>query len=153
MSNTLNQLRQALASLQKGNLADAIRQSQAILRVEPRSFDALHIMALASYHARNLPAALSHIEMALAVRGDMADAFNTHGMILKALGRVPEAADQFVRAVKLNPRSREAHYNLALFYLQREPPAIELARRHYHKSVELGAPKDAEIEKRLADSK
>ena len=135
VSSTLNQLRQALASLQKGALAEAIRQSQAILKVEPRNFDALHIMALASYHARNLPVALSHIERALAVRGDMADAFNTHGMILKASGRVQEAADQFVRAVKLNPRSREAHYNLAncLGDMGRLPAALE----HYDSALRI----------------
>ena len=51
MSNALNQLRQAVAFLQAGKLAEAIRLSQTILWAEPKNFDALHIMALASYHA------------------------------------------------------------------------------------------------------
>lgn len=113
MSDTLTQLRQAVASLQAGDLGGAIGKSQAILRKEPRNFDALHIVALASYHARDLATALRNVEAALAVRSDMADAFNTHGLILRALSRPAEAADQFARAVKLNGRSREAHYNLA----------------------------------------
>lgn len=113
MSSTLNQLRLALAALQKGDMAQAIRLSQMVLLAEPKNFDALHIVALASYHAKDLPTALKCIERALAVRGDMPDAFNTHGLILRAQGRTAEAAAQFLRAVKLNARSREAHYNLA----------------------------------------
>ncbi|PZF77316.1 hypothetical protein DK847_08320 [Aestuariivirga litoralis] len=112
MSGTLTQLRQALAALQGGDLAGAIRQAQAILRAEPRNFDALHILALANYHARDLQAALRSIEQALALRRDMPEAFNTHGLILRGLGRAPAAAGEFARAAQLNPRSREAHYNL-----------------------------------------
>lgn len=87
MSNSLTQLRQAVAVLQQGKLAEAIRLSQAILMAEPRNFDALHIVALASYHGRDLATAQRHIEKALAVRQDMPDAYNTHGLILRAAQR------------------------------------------------------------------
>jgi Tfp pilus assembly protein PilF len=51
------------------------------------------------------------------------------------------------RAVELDPGYADAHYNLAVFYLQEKPPAVELARRHYFKAVELGVEKDPEMEK------
>ena len=54
MSGTLNQLRQAVAVRQSGNLAEAIRLTQAILRAEPRNFDALHITAPAVARASGL---------------------------------------------------------------------------------------------------
>ena len=38
---------------------------------------------------------------------------------------------------------------LRFFTLQRSPPAIELARRHYHKAVEFGAARDSEVEKKF----
>jgi hypothetical protein len=57
VSNSLNQLRQSAAALQKGNLAEALRLAQAILKAEPGNFDAHHIVALASYHARDLASA------------------------------------------------------------------------------------------------
>lgn len=113
MAKTLDQLRQSVAFLQQGNLAEAMRLSQAILRAEPGNFDAHHIMALASYHARDIDTAGRHIARALAIRSDMPDAFNTQGLIRRAQGRLAEGAEAFARAAKLNPRSREAHYNLA----------------------------------------
>lgn len=128
MSNSLAQLRQAVALLQGGDLAGAIRVAQVILLAEPRNFDALHIVALASFHRRELDTALKHVERALAVRRDMPDAFNTHGMILRALGRVPQAAEQFGRAAKLNPRSREAQYNLGNCLQDLGQPEAAVAR-------------------------
>ena len=38
-------------------------------------------------------------------------------------------------------------YNLAVFYLEEKPPAIELARRHYQKAIQLGVEKNPEMEK------
>ena len=135
MAKTLDQLRQSVAFLQKGNLAEAIRLSQAVLRVEPGSFDAHHIVALASYHARDIDTAERHIARALAIRSDMPDAFNTQGLILRGRGRLAEGADAFARAVKLNPRSREAHYNLAnaLQDMGRLPAALE----HYDAALRI----------------
>jgi tetratricopeptide (TPR) repeat protein len=113
--------------LQGGDTAGALRAAQSILLAEPRNFDALHIAALASFHRRELDPALRYIEKALALRRDMADAFNTHGMILRGLGRVAEAAEPFAQAARLNPRSREAHYNLGncLQDLGRLPEALQ----------------------------
>lgn len=135
MAKTLDQLRQSVAFLQKGNLAEAIRVSQAILRLEPGNFDAHHIVALASFHARDIATAERHIARALAIRSDMPDAFNTRGLILRATGRLAEGAESFARAVKLNPRSREAHYNLAnaLQDLGRLPAALE----HYDAALRI----------------
>ena len=49
------------------------------------------------------------------------------------------------KALELQPDYAEAHFNLAVFYLQRQPPAVELARRHYQKALDLGAAPDAEV--------
>ena len=38
------------------------------------------------------------------------------------------------KAIELDETYAEAHYNLAVLYLERQPPAIELARRHLAKS-------------------
>lgn len=135
LSSTLNQLRQALGALQSGKLAEANRLSQLILLAEPRNFDALHIAALASYHAKDIPTALTFIQRALALRSDMPDAFNTHGLILRAQGRTAEAASQFSRAVSLNGRSREAHYNLANSLQDMGRPAVAL--EHYDAALRI----------------
>jgi tetratricopeptide (TPR) repeat protein len=54
------------------------------------------------------------------------------------------------RAIQLDPTYADAHFNLALMYLEKDPPAIELARRHYYVAIDLGASPDGEIEKQIA---
>ena len=53
------------------------------------------------------------------------------------------------RAVELDPSYADAHFNLAVFCLERVPPAKELARRHYSRALELGAEPDKLIEDAL----
>ena len=61
------------------------------------------------------------------------------------------AEDEMRKAIELAPDYPEAHFNLAVFYLQRTPPAVELARRHYQKALDLGAAPDPQVAKSLAE--
>ncbi len=86
-----------------------------------------------------------------AVQLDPRDA-RAHAYLGVAVGRrgwLLGAEDQLRKAVDLQPDYAEAHFNLALFYLQRTPPAIELARRHYERARALGAAPDPLVEKQL----
>jgi len=56
------------------------------------------------------------------------------------------------RAIILDPQYTDAHYNLAMLYLEREPPSYELARRHYYFALDLGGEPDRKIEKILRDA-
>jgi len=66
----------------------------------------------------------------------------------KGLGELSEK--ELRRAAELDPNYADAHYNLAVFYLNRTPPLMEMVRRHYQRALDLGAPRDAAIEERLA---
>jgi len=74
---------------------------------------------------------------------------NFLGVVIGRKGWIDGAQSELRRAVELDPDYADAHYNLAAFYLEGKPPAIELARRHYYRALELGAEKDASIEKVL----
>jgi len=78
-----------------------------------------------------------------------ARARNFLGVVIGRRGWVDGAQTELRRAVELDANYSDAHFNLAVFYLESRPPAIELARRHYFRAIELGAEKDASIEKRL----
>ena len=61
-----------------------------------------------------------------------------------------EAAEQECRkAIELDESYGDAHFNLAVIYATQVPPAKELAKRHYNRALELGVPKDEELEKLL----
>ena len=72
---------------------------------------------------------------------------NFLGVVIGREGWIDGAQQELRRAVELNPDYADAHYNLAVFYLQEKPPAIELARRHYFKARELGLENDDAMEK------
>lgn len=54
------------------------------------------------------------------------------------------------KALELDPNYADAHFNLAVYYLRRTPPAIEVARRHYQRALELGTAHDPKIDATLA---
>lgn len=58
--------------------------------------------------------------------------------------------DELRRAIELDPQYADANFNLAVLYLRRTPPLIELGRRHYQQALDLGSPKDPIIEAQLA---
>jgi len=72
---------------------------------------------------------------------------NFLGVVIGRRGWIDGAQTELRRAVELDPSYTDAHYNLAVFYLQEKPPAIELARRHYFKARELGLENDDAMEK------
>lgn len=59
------------------------------------------------------------------------------------------AESELRRAIELQPDYADAHFNLAVFCLERNPPAVELARRHYQKALDLGAERDPLVERAL----
>lgn len=92
-------------------------------------------------------AALAALTQAALYDPSNARARNFLGVVAGRRGWIDAAQEQLRRAVEIDPSYADAHYNLAVFYLQEKPPSIELARRHYFKSLELGVEKDPEMEK------
>ncbi len=74
---------------------------------------------------------------------------NTLAIVLKRIGWTNGAEAELQKALDLNPEYSEAHFNLAVMYLERKPPALEMAGRHYRKARELGAMPDPLIEKQI----
>jgi tetratricopeptide (TPR) repeat protein len=95
--------------------------------------------------------ALSAVSRAVAEKPDDARGHNHLAAVNKALGWTTAAEAELQKALDLDPGYAEAHFNLALLYLERKPPAVEMARRHYLQAVELGAPGDELVEKQLKE--
>jgi tetratricopeptide (TPR) repeat protein len=93
----------------------------------------------------------AHAALAQAILYDPrnARARNYLGVVIGRKGWLDGAQSELRLAVEIDPSYSDAHFNLAYFYLERKPPLIELARRHYHISVDLGATRDPEIEGKL----
>ena len=100
------------------------------------------------YMDRNEPdAALAALSQAMLQDPLNARTHNFLGVVMGRRGWIEGAQHELRRAVELDPSYTDAHYNLAVFYLEEKPPAVELARRHYQKAIELGVEKNPEMEK------
>ena len=55
----------------------------------------------------------------------------------------------FQQVLASNPDYADAHFNLAVIYATAQPPAKELAKRHYARATSLGAQPDASLERLL----
>lgn len=73
----------------------------------------------------------------------------TLGSAYMGLGRIGEARIAMEKAVKLDPRSAEAHYNLAQILLAIKPPDPDRAEAHYSRAILLGSRPDPALENAL----
>ncbi|MES2705047.1 MAG: tetratricopeptide repeat protein [Verrucomicrobiota bacterium] len=93
--------------------------------------------------------AVSCMTRGVAENPENPDAHNSLAIVLKRIGWADGAEAELQKALDLNPGYSEAHFNLAVMYLERTPPSLEMATRHYRRARELGAAPDELVEKQL----
>jgi tetratricopeptide (TPR) repeat protein len=139
-----------LIAYREKNLNDAEKYLARAVRVAPEAGAAWLVLGIARYDAHKLDAALAALAQAVWLEPKDARGHQYLGATLGAKGWYSGAEEEMRKALEIDGDYGDAHYNLALLYLQRTPPAIELARRHYYKAIDLGTAPDAEVEKKLA---
>jgi Flp pilus assembly protein TadD len=107
------------------------------------------ILGVVYYEQNKLDAAVAALSQAILCNPKDARAHHYLGVTIGKKGWYLGAEDEMRKAIELAPTDPEANFNLAVFYLQRNPPAVELARRHYQRALDLGAKPDPEVEKML----
>src|SRR5712691_10611934 len=119
-------LRQGIAAHRGGRLEHADRQYTAVLTLDRRNFDALHLLGLVRWQQGRNEEAVSLIGEALRVDPRSAEACSNLGIVLEALGRPAEALAMYDRALAINPRYAKAPSNRgdALRALQRLEEAL-----------------------------
>ncbi len=108
-------------------------------------------LGMCSYEKGDTYLALSALSRATHEDPTDAKAHNYLAVIVKKLGWLDAAEAELQRAIELSPDYANAHFNLALMYLERKPPAMELAKRHYDKALSLGAERDEIMEQKLKE--
>ncbi len=146
------------ASINLGLIAYRQKQYEAaetllrgVVRANPDAGLAWLILGIIYYEQEKDDAALAALAQAVFLEPKDARAHHYLGVCIGRRGWYLGAEDQMRIAIELQPDYSEAHYNLAVFYLQRTPPALELARRHYQKALDLGAKPDPDIAKQLKE--
>ncbi|HTQ53010.1 MAG TPA: tetratricopeptide repeat protein [Bryobacteraceae bacterium] len=96
--------------------ADARREFEEELKIDPRNAGAEYVLGELARRDGLDQAAIDHFRHAATLDAGFADAFIGLGRTLLADGRTAEAIPALESAVKLNPNSAMAHYELATAY-------------------------------------
>ena len=133
-----------------GDDESALGHLKRALEANPKIAQAWVLQGLIQFQKGDSNLAVSSLTRAL--HEDPLDprAHNYLGVVVKEMGWLHGAEQELQRAIELSPGYADAHFNLALLYLDKRPPARELAKRHYDMAIELGSKPDKLAEKKIA---
>lgn len=109
-------------------------------------------LGLAVLEQSKLDVAIAAFAQVVALDPKSARGHRFFGLALGRRGWVQAAEEELRRSLEIEPDDAGAHFNLAVFYLRRKPVAVELARRHYFRALDLGFEPDPALEESLKDS-
>ncbi len=120
-------LASGLALHQQGQLDEARACYLQALKLQPRHFDALHLLGVIAAQTQKFAQALELFDQALAVNASHAFAFNNRGNVLRDLGRPETAIASYDKAIALKADYAEAHNSRgsALMDLVKPQDALE----------------------------
>ncbi len=106
-------------------------------------------LGLAVLEQSKLDAAIAAFAQVVALDPKSARGHRFFGLALGRRGWVQAAEEELRRSLEIEPDDAGAHFNLAVFHLRRKPVAVELARRHYYRALDLGFEPDPALEESL----
>ncbi|RZF66243.1 glycosyltransferase family 41 protein [Sphingomonas populi] len=113
-----NLLTTAMRHHQTGQLGNAEQGYRAVLAIEPRNVDALHLLGVVAHQRGHNDAALDLIGRAIGQNGRVAAFHHNLGNVLGQLGRQADAVAAYRQAIRLQPEHVEAHASLAGLLVQ-----------------------------------
>jgi tetratricopeptide (TPR) repeat protein len=134
---------------QQQKYPEAEKPLREAIRVAPNDAFSHSVLGIVLVQQEKYDDAIQVLSRAVALDPNDAKTRNYLGISSSRKG-LQEAAEQECRkAIELDDSYGDAHFNLAVIYATQTPPAKELAKRHYNRALELGVPKDQELEKLL----
>ena len=99
------------ALFQQGKSKEAVVALEKAVAVDPKHWKAHNNLALAAVDSGELEVAEAHYRESLAIKAQPA-IYNDLGFVLEREGLPDEAAEMYRKAIRLDPQSAPAHYNL-----------------------------------------
>jgi Flp pilus assembly protein TadD len=132
-----------------GELDQAEEHLRKAVHLDPSAQQGWLTLGIIDYQKNDSDAGLAALSEAVYLNPKDPKAHLYLGILIRKRGWLSGAEDEMRKAIELDETYAEAHFNLAVLYLERQPAAFEPARRHYYRSLELGAEPDSEIDKSL----
>jgi Flp pilus assembly protein TadD/predicted nucleic acid-binding Zn-ribbon protein len=132
-----------------GKLKAAELTLKKAIALAPRDEFTHTTLGIVYYQQAKFDDALSELTKSLAINPKSATAHNYLGITASQKGWQEAAEKEMLEAIADNPDYADAHFNLAVVYSTSQPPAKELARRHYDRALALGAQPDPALDRLL----
>lgn len=132
-----------------GKLKAAELTLKKAIAIAPKDEFTHTTLGIVYYRESKFDDALSELTKSLAINPKSATAHNYLGITASQKGWQEAAEKEMLEAIANNPNYADAHFNLAVVYSTAQPPAKELAKRHYEKALALGAQPDPTLDKLL----
>jgi Flp pilus assembly protein TadD len=139
----------AVVRFQQGNYQEAENHLRRAIQLAPQDAFSHSILGISLYQQGKYDEAVQMLSRAVALDPNDPKTRNYLGISASQKGWQEAAEQECRKAIELDPNYGDAHFNLAVIYATQRPPALELARRHYNRAVELGIPRDQQLESML----
>ena len=137
------QFQSAVAQYDAGRFAEAAAQLEDLLPQVPNNFQVEELLGMTYSSMSQDTKAIEHLEAAVRLKPDSADARTNLAASLSRSGKTELAGVQFRKALELEPRNYTANHNLGEFYIQSGKiadarPFLEQAQRIKPSSYDNG---------------
>ena len=107
---------------QHGKLDEALFFYEAVLKADPKNFDALHLLGVIAHQRHDHAAAMSLLDRAIKHKPRSALAHLNRGNTLKELGDLQRAVADYEQAIAIQPGYAEAYFNLGIALQEFQQP-------------------------------
>jgi len=150
--NPVVRMRLGTSLLRAGRKDEARPHLERAVLIEPRMADAWSALGMIYDQAEEGYLALSAYARAVHLEPRQVRHRIALAVSLNARGWRDAAESELRTAISLDEESADAHFNLAVLYLARTPPARSMARRHYREALRLGSRPDEAVAAALEES-
>jgi len=142
-------LASAIQHYRSGQLGQAEALCRQIIAAQPQNADALHILGMVAHQTGHHEAAVRLFGRAIALNGTVAQYHNSFGNVLRAMKRIPEAAQSYRQAIERDPTLAIAHYGLG--QIEYDNNDFASSARSFHTAISH-APNFVEAHGRLGNA-
>jgi len=139
----------AVIRFQQGRLEDAEHLLNRAIQIAPDDAYSHATVGIIYFKQDRIDDAIEELTHALKLNPNNVEAHNYLGIACWKKGWRSAAEQELRRAIEMRPDYADAHYNLAVIYATQKPPFLGLAKFHYRKTLDLGRPRDPNLEKTL----
>lgn len=115
-------LNEGFALHQQGKLDEAHFHYEAVLKADPRNFDALHLLGVIAHQRHDHAAAMTLLDRAIQHNPRSALAHLNRGNTLKEMGDLQRAVAGYEQAIAIQPGYAEAYFNLGIALQEFQQP-------------------------------